>query len=66
MRDGIPLPSTFDNQINGIKTPLIVACERWNITVVKHLIKTEVAINQSVGNKTPVIVAYKKNLDRCR
>lgn len=45
------------NQSNGIKTPLIIDCERWNITVVKHLIKTGVAIKQSVENKTPVIVA---------
>lgn len=48
------------NQSNGIKTPLVVACERGYITVVKQLIKAGVNINQSVGNKTLLIVAFEK------
>lgn len=32
------------NQSNGIKTPFIVACEKEDITVVKHLIKAGVDI----------------------
>lgn len=32
-----------------------------NITVVKRLIKAGVDINQSDGNKTPLMVACKKN-----
>lgn len=41
-----------------IKTQLVVACERGYITVAKQLIKAGVNINQSVGNKTPLIVAF--------
>lgn len=48
------------NKSNGIKTPLIVACEMGNITVVKRLINAGVDINQSDGKKTPLIVASEK------
>lgn len=50
------------NKSNGIKTPLIVACEMGNITVVKRLINAGVDIDQSDGNKPHLWLLVEKTI----